>query len=110
MQQLERQSTRPPLRAPRVHAPARLHLVGLALRERRRGANEDKFARGRELVCECAASGCQARLPSSSGRHRGKGGVGERFLVTPSHIGNDAVVGAADRFFIVEFRRELGSQ
>jgi hypothetical protein len=95
MQQLERQSARRTVRAPLA-----ARLSGPALRERRRGANAE-IGRGRALLCECAGTGCRARLPSAAARHRGRGTAG-RFLVTPSHIGVDTVVAAADLYFVVE--------
>jgi hypothetical protein len=82
-----------------------VRLSGPALRERRRGANGEVLGRGRALLCECAAIGCRARLPSSAARHRGMG-TGDRFLVTPSHVGIDTVVRAADLYFIVESNLE----
>jgi hypothetical protein len=95
-QQLERQLVRRPMRA-----PAAVRLSGAALRERRRSANSEHLGSGRALLCECARTACRARVPFSAERHRGRG-TDARFLVTPSHIGVDTVVAAADLFFVVE--------
>ena len=95
-QQVLRQSVRRPARV-----PMRPRGSGLALREGRREANRDEVWRESDLRCECAREGCQARLPFSAERHRGRS-VGERFLVAPSHFGTDTVVAAADSFFVVE--------
>ena len=102
MQQVEKRSSRHPVRVLRDPRP-----TGPALRERRRLANGEKLERMNELLCECAQRGCEARLPPSAARHRGNG-VGERFLVTPSHMGVDMVVAAADRFFVIELNRGAG--
>jgi hypothetical protein len=88
-----------------MRAPLAPRLSGQALRERRRGVNGESFGLGRALLCECAGIACRERLPASAERHRGRE-TRNRFLVTPSHIGLDTVVAAADRFFVVEPERE----
>jgi hypothetical protein len=98
MQQLERQSARRTVRA-----SIAVRLSGPALRERRRGANGE-LGRGGTLLCECAGTGCRARLPAVAAGYRGRGNA-SRFLVTPSHIGLDTVVAAADLYFVVEPER-----
>lgn len=56
---------------------------------------------GRDLRCECGQLRCQATLPSSAEHHRGLGSV----LVFPGHQGENHVLAAADRFFVVEHTR-----
>ncbi len=67
------------------------------LRQARRTANR-KQVRG-DLHCECGQSGCRAAIPAQALEHRrARGG----FVVVPGHQGEDVVVAAADRFFVIE--------
>ena len=68
------------------------------LGQARRAANR-KQTRS-DLRCECDQSGCHAAVPAQALEHRRalRGG----FVVFPGHQGQDVVVAAADRFFIIE--------
>jgi len=74
-------------------------------RERKRAENRARHSQSqppyyeREFSCECAAPDCQVKLPLDVERHRRRL---NRFIVAVGHAGTDAVVGVADRFFIVE--------
>jgi len=74
-------------------------------RERKRAENRARHSQSqppyyqREFTCECATPDCQVKLPLEVERHRRRL---NRFIVAVGHAGNDAVVGVADRFFIVE--------
>ena len=92
MQQVEQRTARFGAR------PKRQPSRGTAgLRQARRAANR-KQARG-DLRCECSQSGCRAAIPAQALEHRGARGG---FVVFPGHQGQDVVVAAADRFFIIE--------
>jgi hypothetical protein len=77
----------------------------LSLREHRRNENRDRYSLSRppyyerEFLCECARPDCKARLPLEVERYRRRL---NRFIVSVGHAEPDAVVGVADRFFIVE--------
>ena len=74
-------------------------------RERKRAENRARHSQSqppyyeRAFICECATPDCQVRLPLEVERHRRRL---NRFIVAVGHAGTDAVVGVADRFFIVE--------
>ncbi len=70
-----------------------------ALRNTRREANREGKAFVDELRCECARPGCRATFPATAEAHRRRP---ERFIVVPAHLAGEAVVAAADRFFVVE--------
>lgn len=95
MQQLEQS----PVRLG-VGATPRMTRAGPALREARRRTNR-KQAVG-DLRCECGQASCRSPIPAAADVHRG---TRDGFLVIPGHHGQDVVVAAADRFFIVELAR-----
>jgi hypothetical protein len=74
-------------------------------RDRKRAENRARHSQAhppyyeREFQCECEKPDCQVRLPLDVERHRRRL---NRFIVAIGHAGADAVVGVADRFFIVE--------
>jgi hypothetical protein len=74
-------------------------------REHKRAENRARHSQSqpphyeREFICECAMPDCQVRLPLEVERHRRRL---NRFIVAVGHAGTDAVVGVADRFFVVE--------
>jgi len=69
------------------------------LRDTRRQANREGRVSSAELRCECARPDCRATLPAAAEGHRRRP---ERFIVVPAHLAGEAVVAAADRFFVVE--------
>jgi hypothetical protein len=93
---------RPPAVEPRHDEPLRKLP---SHRERKRAANRARHSQSqpphyeREFICECAIPDCEARLPLDVERHRRRL---NRFIVAVGHAGADAVVGVADRFFVVE--------
>jgi len=70
-----------------------------ALRNTRREANREGRAFLDELRCECARPDCRATFPAAAETHRRRS---DRFIVVPDHLAGEAVVAAADRFFVVE--------
>jgi hypothetical protein len=76
------------------------HTSAPNLREARRRTNLGKGAG--DLRCECREPLCERSLPADAEAHRKMRGG---FLVVPGHQDGDVVIGAADRFFIVEPRR-----
>jgi len=74
------------------------------LRQARRAANR-RQARG-DLRCECGQPGCRAAVPARAATHRR---LRDGFLVCPGHEGQDVVLAAADRFFIVELTQNQRS-
>jgi hypothetical protein len=74
-------------------------------REHRRDENRDRYVLSRpphferEFLCECARLNCKVKLPLEVERYRRRL---NRFIVAVGHAERDAVVGIADRFFIVE--------
>ncbi len=76
-----------------------------SVRDRKHAENRERYLQAhppyyeREFLCECMAPDCQVRLPLDVERHRRRV---NRFIVAVGHAGTDAVVGVADRFFIVE--------
>ncbi len=92
MQQVEQRTVRlgarPKRQPPRGNA---------GLGQARRAANRE-HGRG-DLRCECDQSGCRSAVPAQAlDDRRARGG----FVVFPGHQGQDVVVAAADRFFIIE--------
>lgn len=77
---------------------------GPALRQARRTANQKQT--GGDLRCECSQLGCRSAIPASAETSRGHH---DGFIVVPGHVGHDIVVGAADRFFVVELRQSRPS-
>ncbi len=73
---------------------------GPALRQARRTANQ-KQTTG-DIRCECSQLACRSAIPASAEASRG---AHDGFIVVPGHIGHDIVVGAADRFFVVQLRQ-----
>ncbi len=69
------------------------------LRNARRARNGERGGLPDELRCECAQPSCRATFPVAAQTHRRRP---ERYIVVPSHLAGETVVGAADRFFIVE--------
>jgi len=88
-------------------SPARSASLGRlpSVRERTRTLNRDPINRSSApdpesgFWCECARPGCSVRLPLAVERHRR---LPELFIVASGHVDGDIVVGAADRFMIVE--------
>jgi hypothetical protein len=95
MQQVEHRAERLGLRSARQTSRN-----GPALRQARRTANQ-KQTGGELLRCECSQLGCRSVVPAVA---EGSRGDHDGFIVVPGHIGHDIVVGAADRFFVVELR------
>ncbi len=79
--------------------PAQIPLGAFALRDTRREANRKGRVFVDELRCECARPGCRATFPAAAEAHRRRP---DRFIVVPNHLAGEAVVAAADRFFVVE--------
>jgi len=73
---------------------------GAVLREARRTSNR-RQALG-NLRCECGEASCRSPIPAAAEEHRGQR---DGFIVVPGHHGQDVVVAAADRFFVVELAR-----
>ena len=84
-------------RASRIESRPRPRPGG-SVSEARRAWNRERIGVGSELRCECARANCRHRLPAVAESHRG---TGERFIVTPEHLGGGGVVRAADLFFVV---------
>ena len=99
MQQIEHRTVRLGARAGR-----QLSRAGPDLREARRTANRKQTVG--DLRCECGQLGCRSAIPAGAEAYRGTHGG---FVVVPGHIGNDVVVAAADRFFVVQLRRRRES-
>ena len=57
------------------------------------------------LSCECTRQSCRESFPTAAERHRGRG---DRFVVVPAHVDHGLVVGAADRFFVVQANDPVG--
>jgi hypothetical protein len=87
MQQLEQLEERPV-----KHGPV--------LREARRRSNRKQSVG--DLRCECGEASCRSPIPATAAAHRG---LRDGFIVVPGHHGQDVVVAAADRFFVVELAR-----
>ena len=79
--------------------PALIPLGAFALRDARRETNRQGRVFVDELQCECARPGCRATLPAAAEVHRRRP---DRFIIVPNHLAGEAVVAAADRFFVVE--------
>jgi hypothetical protein len=99
MQQIERRTARLGAR------PGRRPSHGEAgLPQARRAANRE-LAPG-DLRCECGRSGCRAAVPAYAlDDRRARRG----FVVFPGHQGQEVVLAAADRFFIVELTQKQRS-
>jgi hypothetical protein len=74
----------------------------------RRTGNVERRGFVTRLRCECVLPYCRETFPARAESYRG---TPERFIVVPAHLGaivtpanrdDAAVVGAADRFFVVE--------
>ena len=72
------------------------------LRNARRSRNRERAGLPDELRCECAQPSCRATFPSAAQVHRRRP---ERYIVVPDHLAGETVLGAADRFFVVEANR-----
>lgn len=70
------------------------------LREARRRTNRAQDIG--DLRCECGQIGCRAAVPVAAEAFRG---ARDGFVVIPDHAGQDRVLAACDRFFLVEVRR-----
>lgn len=79
--------------------PGSIPRGAFALRDARREANRDGRVFVEELRCECARPDCRATFPAAAEAHRRRP---DRFIVAPEHLADEAVVAAADRFFVVE--------
>jgi hypothetical protein len=86
--------------------PALIPRGAFALRDARREANQADGAFLAELRCECARPDCRAAVPAAAEAHRRRA---DRFIVVPDHFAGEAVVAAADRFFVVEQRARPSS-
>ena len=64
-----------------------------------RALNRERIGLVTELRCECGQLTCRDTLPLVAETHRG---MADRFVVTPAHFSDGAVVRAADRFFVVD--------
>jgi hypothetical protein len=93
------------------HVPTSRKTADLAraaarVREARRAGNLERSGRAAQLRCECALPGCRETFPAAGQSYRG---TAECFIVVPAHLGaaidDGTVVGAADRFFVVELSR-----
>jgi hypothetical protein len=96
MQQVQERPLRLDVRRARDEQRARS-----TLREGRRGGNRRQRGLDTDLRCECPELSCRVVVPASAEAHRGRE---QRFIVAPAHAGTDAVIRAADRFFVVEAR------
>jgi len=77
--------------------------AALTLRNARRARNRERAELLDELRCECAQPNCRATFPAAAQMHRRQP---ECYIVVPTHLGGETVLGAADRFFVVEASRE----
>ena len=98
MQQVQQRPSRPVARVARKPSS----IISQDIREARRAANRGPG--GGELRCECGRPGCQRVVPAAAEAHRGTRGG---FLVVPGHQFQEAVVAAADLYFVVEDKRGL---
>ena len=74
----------------------------LPLSEARRSWNGERVGLVSDLRCECARTSCRDTVPAVAATHRC---LPDYFIVSPAHLDGNAVVRAADRFFVVESRR-----
>jgi hypothetical protein len=79
--------------------------TGAQLAAARRAANRERIGVVARLSCECTRQSCRESFPTAAERHRGRG---DRFVVVPAHVDHGLVVGAADRFFVVEANDPVG--
>ena len=78
-------------------------ITALDASEARRAWNREHLGLVSELRCECTRPDCTEMVPAVAEAHRRMSG---RSVVVPTHFLDGVVVRAADRFFIVELRRD----